>query len=129
MVKVEFTGALIALAGDPTTEIALGPAEVSFSVTARGEVKQYAGGVRRSITLPGTINMASIKVPAPNLLVQGKLESWVGKTVSYRDEQYRAVWGLLKFVGYRKAQGLGNERLHDMELQIETTTQNPETFV
>lgn len=129
MVKVEFRGALLALAGEPATEIALGPAEVSKSITARGEVKQYAGGVRRSVTLEGTTDSFSIKVPAPVLELQGRIESWVGKTVLYRDEQYRAIWGLLKFVGYRRAQGLDRDRLHDMEIQIETTTQNPGTFL
>lgn len=129
MVQVTFKGALIALAGDPSTEIELGPSEVSKSVTARGEVKQYRGGVRRSVTLEGSVDMVAVKFPAPDLLTQGKIESWVGKTVSYRDEQYRAIWGLLKFVGYRKAPGLDSDRLNDMEIQIEVTTQNPETFV
>ena len=129
MVQVNFTGSYLSLSGDPLNEIYLGASEVSKSVTARGEVKQYRGGVRRSVTLEGTTDTFSIKIPAPVLEIQGKIESWVGKTVMYRDEQYRAIWGLLKFVGYRKLQGLDTERLNQMELEIETTTQNPSTFL
>ena len=54
MVQVNFTGSYLSLSGDPLNEIYLGASEVSKSVTARGEVKQYRGGVRRSVTLEGT---------------------------------------------------------------------------
>lgn len=129
MVKVSFEGAFLSPSGNPSEEIPIGPAQMVLSGNARGEVHQYKDGAKKSITLRGNVTTFTVKIPAPSLHIQSVIHSWLGITVMYRDSQHRILWGLLKFFGYTKDPSLSDEYVNEMELEIETTTQDASTFV
>ena len=60
MVTLNITGAWVHLANRTSTRMQIPVAAVTETSNTRGIVRQYAGGGRRSVTAPGTVNTINL---------------------------------------------------------------------
>ena len=103
MVTLNIEGAWIHLTGREDTRRTLPVASIAEQTTARGSVRQYAGGGRRSITAPGAtvivdLNLVWLQRDTADLLLD-----WIGDVVVYRDRLGRVIWGQLSSVNLTEA--------------------------
>jgi hypothetical protein len=70
----------------------------------RGEVRTYAGGVRRIVKRKGRHKPVNVSFPATRDVIE-KLEEWVGEPVMLRDPPGRLVFGVFFEVGQEEIDG------------------------
>lgn len=126
-VRIARTGALTA-----TDQVRLAaPLDRRVEVRARAGVRQYAGGVRRAISLPGHTLIVTLEIPRPTVAVVAELREWVGETVLYRDGNVDLWYALLKSANdsVHGRDGAPVGQVQTVRLVLETTTQTPESLL
>lgn len=137
MATVSFSGNLTRVVlledrNDPNADVHLpAPSSYSVSTTGRGGVKQYAGGVRRAVTLPGKVVSVSVEFQRPSWQIVETLKSWSGQVVLYRDMNANLLIGVLRSVREINAPRTPAEfqQADNISIVIETTTDTPETIL
>lgn len=126
MVTLNIDGARIHLAGRPSTRRAIPVATIDETSTARGAVRQYASGVRRSIVAPGATPQVSLTLVYAHRETANTLLAWVGDVVVYRDRLSRVVYGRLNNVTPTESPAAPDDQVGGMTLSIIPTTETAE---
>ena len=126
MVTLNIAGAWVHLANRPNTRMKIPVASITENSTARGMVRQYAGGGRRSVTAPGSVNtLALTLVWVPRTTIH-TLFGWVGDVVVYRDQLGKVVYGQLNNITLTELPEAPDDTVSTATLAITPTTETAE---
>ena len=126
MVALNFTGAWIHLTNRTNTRMKIPVAVITETLNARGMVRQYAGGGRRSVTAPGTVNtLALTLVWVPRTTINTLLD-WVGDVVVYRDQLSKVIYGQLTNISLTESPEASDNIVSAAVLTITPTTETAE---
>lgn len=92
------TGLRIHLLSSPTTGIWFGGDSISRSSSSKGEVRNYAKGVRRSITWGATDETVEVNLVINTVSDLETLKSWVDSSILVRSIRGEVLAGLLTSV-------------------------------
>ena len=110
----------------PTESVAVPVTGRYRSNAGRGQVLQYAGGVRRHTRWVGESEIFNIRLAAGvDHATFTALRSWVGETVVWRDWTGAVVWAQLQDVGVGHEVRLPSAA-SEVALTLVTTTQTAE---
>lgn len=126
MVTLNITGAWIHLTNRVGTRMQIPVAAITETSNARGMVRQYAGGGRRSVTAPGTVNVLSLTlVWVPRSTINTLLD-WVGDVVVYRDQLSKVVYGQLTNISLTESPEASDNIVSAATLTVTPTTETAE---
>lgn len=131
-IRLPDNDARIALLSDVAADLHIpAPRSLRIAIKSRGGVRQYVGGVRRAVTLPGETLVVSLDIPRPQWRDVAELRTWVGQTVLYRDVTSALFYGLLTAVNdvWLTSTPLSQQASDHITITIETTTDTPETLL
>lgn len=134
MTKVRFHGDFtrIALLSAVADDIHLPPPRnITRQSQAKGGVKQYVGGVRRGVTLPGKAETVTVDLPRPSWEHSTTLGNWVGRAILYRDILGNLFYGILRSANEVRDPKTPSDlqQADRFRIVIETTTDTPETLL
>lgn len=126
MVTLNITGAWVHLSDRESTRQEIPVAAIGSNSAARGQVRQYASGVRRSIVAPGATTTLSLELVWVPRTVAELLASWVGDVIVYRDRLGRVVWGQLTSVNLTESPEAPDDTVAGVAVEITPTTETAE---
>lgn len=125
-------GARIALLSNLADDLHL-PAPRDRRVTgrSRGAVRQYVGGVRRPVTLPGRAETISLTFPRPTWEQTATLLEWNGLAVLYRELTGFLTYALLDSTndGLDVRTPIDLQQAATLTIALSATTDTPETLL
>ena len=128
MVTLNIEGAWIHLANRVDTRRTLPIASITEQTTARGSVRQYAGGGRRSITAPGATVTVELSLVWLQRDTADLLLAWIGDVIVYRDRLGRVVYGQLSSVNLSEAPTAPDGIVASASLTLMPTTETAEVI-
>ena len=126
MVTLNLEGAWIHRSGRADTRRALPVASITEQTAARGQVRQYAGGGRRSITAPGATTTVELNLVWLDRDTADLLLAWIGDVIVYRDRLGRVVYGQLSSVNLTEAPTAPDGIVASASMTIAPTTETAE---